>query len=128
MTETAKAKRAVLTPTIVIRAANLIKEHMQHAEGHLGFYKYADGWSDEVIAKEIDPDTLNAKHIARIRVDLGYKLPPYRPFRMRIAEKHNELVDWMIRNFGGEGSSAGQSLAELKIDIRQPQQEESKEE
>lgn len=56
-----------------------------------GFYVYNHDLSDKIIGERFDPP-FTEQQIAKVRVQLGFRKPPYRSVMTRLLEAHNELV------------------------------------
>jgi hypothetical protein len=63
-----------------------------------GKHKYLEGWSDSRVASDTNT---TVKQVQAVRYELGYKQAPYKSIVSELIDKHNELVDFLDKAYGG---------------------------
>lgn len=104
-------KRITITPSETIRAGALLTQHCLKMGDDVepGGYRYASGWNDDRVAREVG--RITGDHVHRLRLSLDMKLDTattggtrtYRDPRVSLLiERHNDLVELIRSWFSGD--------------------------
>ncbi len=109
MTETTeaagKAPRVSATITETIEMHRLLVANMAPIPGSPDMWKFAEGWSDERVAREASKGRLHSGHAQTVRAEYGMKLKPSwtkSPKRgdEALIEQHNAMCRYLATRLG----------------------------
>jgi hypothetical protein len=82
------------TTAEIVKINQLLTEHIR--KGDNGLYVYDDGWSDDRVAKGVNPE-LNRTQVGRIRLELFGSIQPVSPGSIALKDMKSRMEELIAR-------------------------------